>query len=340
MIYAVYLGGFKMMGFKMILKIVFFMASLMVFCSSNVLAKDSSRGEVQKKQVSLEDKDSMPIYIAQKANKKLYKKRNSKKKKFKKHKTVRSHKKTKEKTSSSKPWSLSTTYQLNSDLLQKKEIRRYNHQFILGGSYKLNKKNTLSSSLNLGYFSIVNAIPTERNMEFKSFSLSYGYGEKVSLWGIKNQLNLSASISFPVDEVSRYEGIYFYSIAGLSFKTPFTKKWSLKNQINFNYAWNRYDVSPGTGNSQTLYSGAYTLSTTYLLKPFSLMLGTGIRTRVRVNGLATAQTRNFVGANYGFKKYSLSLIYSNGSYVDAETLALTFVDKFRQLITLSIGASF
>lgn len=240
-------------------------------------------------------------------------------------------------------WAGQVGYSIRTDLADQIEPRLYQHSLSLSyGFQHAPTKLSLTGILGAGYESageqnsevLLNENDTE--LFVNDFSLA---GQKAMEGPWKTNMSLTLSNSFPTSPEAKREGYGSVTTLDFMWSVPVVpKKLSLSAASSVHYIWNRYEYSPATGdlNKQGGWRGILSARWT-IWEGWSVGGSIGSQLSRYLDGTNDVTYRNSISTGYSWKRFSVTLATSNGTYLDKEDAYIWFVDEYRR--TLSLGAS-
>lgn len=241
-------------------------------------------------------------------------------------------------------WGGALDYRLRTDLADKAKPRLYVHTLDFNYGFE-HTPSQLSVGANLGaaYESVgdtnseilVNSNEAELFVNDVAISV-----EKTWNLNERYRLAISGSNEFPTSPDARREG--YNSVTTLGVSWPFSwfgKKLSTSVSSDFNYIWNSYRYSPATADLNKQMGWKVSLGFKYkIVDGWSIHASTGSQLSYYLDGTADRTYRSSIGTSYAWSRFSLSLGYSNGTYLNQEDATLWYVDQYRR--TASLGMHF
>lgn len=240
-------------------------------------------------------------------------------------------------------WAGQVGYSLRTDLADQIEPRLYQHSLSLSyGFQQTPSKFSLTGILGAGYESageqnsevLLNENDTE--LFVNDFSLA---GQKAFGGPWKSNMSLTLSNSFPTTAEAKREGYGSVTTLDYMWSIPLVpEKFSVSAATSLHYIWNRYEYSPTTGdlNKQGGWRGILGARWT-IWRGWSIGGSVGSQLSRYLDGTSDVSYRNSISTSYAWKRFSISLSTSNGTYLDKEDAYIWFVDEYRR--TLSLGAT-
>ena len=240
----------------------------------------------------------------------------------------------------------SVGYNVSSNFADELEPRLYRHKVSGSGSWKI--RNLFDVSVGVGYFykslgSSISRFPEDSGLDSVNIGISQGLKQDLGHFlGTDHSAGLGVSTSFPMDEESQIEGYQ----STLSFKGGvksafFDKLFTVKNSLRYNRIFNKFDFSPTDQTPTTKSSWGFGTGVSFpIWKGISGGFGFSARKSQKTDDSEGFNYNNRQSLTYSYKKASLTISHVNGGFVDDGNVDLWFVDKYRRLVSASLGMSF
>lgn len=237
-------------------------------------------------------------------------------------------------------------YSVTTDFADELKPRLFTHRITPSVGYEI--KDWFNVGVETTYFfkSVGNAVsryPEDSGLSSVTPSISRGNLLKLpNVLGGEHDLSAAVFGDIPFSEEARIEGYYGAVGAGPRLRSKF---WdgilTITNRVNYNFIFNRYSFSPVSFDPSAEGSYGYTLGLSVkIIGGLRAGVGFGARRTRYVDGFHDFSYQNTQTLSFAWKGWSASIEHKNGGYTDDEKVELWYVDRYRRLVTGTIGYAF
>lgn len=247
---------------------------------------------------------------------------------------------------SEKLFSFSLAYGVNSDLADQLRPRIFNHTLNGSGSY--NVRDWFQVTAGVGAFfttlgSSVSKYKEDSGISSVSLGLSRSLSQDLGTFlGAKHSASIAVSGGLPLTEESQIEGYLGNIGAGPVLSSSFFDGiLNVTNVLSYSQIFNRYEFSPFDGTAIPTSNYSYTLGAGVKLI-WNLKVGAsfGVRRSRYTDGFTDFSYNNTQSLSWAAGAWSAALTHTNGGYTDDGEVSLWYVDRYRRLVSGTIGYSF
>ncbi len=251
-----------------------------------------------------------------------------------------------EKKKKSSPFGASVGYSISTNFAEELKPRLYRHNVSVGASYKV--KDYFSLSFSTGYFfrSLDNSISKfeeDSGISNISFGISRGISQPLGKFaGAEHKISAGVSGSLPMMEDDRIEGSRGSIGIGPRVSSKFFDGlFSVSNRVYYRFIFNKFEFSPISNNPTAQAAYGYSLGASVpIIGKLSAGLGFGMRRTRFTDGFRSFSYSNSQSLSYSLGKMSMSVSHSNGGFTGDGNVELWYIDKYRRLMSASLGYSF
>ena len=244
-----------------------------------------------------------------------------------------------------KPWAIATEYSTSTDFADELKPRIFSHTVSVDASYEI--KDWFGVSVGTGFFfktigGAISKFPEDSGINSVDVALSRVLTKPVAILGGKHTLAAAVFSSFPFSDDARLEGFYgSVGVGPMLTSKFFDGVLSVKNKANYSFIFNRYDYSPISQEANSTNSYGYSISgSVRVIGGLKVGAGFGMRRSRYTDGFHDFSYNNTQSISYLWKHWSAAISHSNGGYTEDGNVELWYIDKYRRVISGSLGYEF
>ncbi len=240
-------------------------------------------------------------------------------------------------------WSSSVSWETSSDLAENSSPRAYNHRLIGGLEYRALPEFSLAGLVEMRTLTLNGQIPkgSEQNYEEVFSPLVVLSGSYVQKMFEKHSWRAGMNGSLFLDEASRLEG--YKGLLGVNGRLHFNffdGFYTMGHRVGLSYLMNSFEFGSNLAANPSEFL-AYSWMNSFRITD-QLRFGISFSARM------TRYLDSFVDYNYltavsltqNWEKAYLSLEYENGGFTEEGRVDFWYLNQFRRIVSLSLGATF
>lgn len=244
------------------------------------------------------------------------------------------------------PFGANVGYSVSTDFAEELSPRLYRHNVSVGLSYKVNDLFSLSAST--GYFfrslnTSLSDFEEDSGISHISLGVSRSLSKKLGRFaGADHSLSAGLSGSLPMMEDDRIEGARGSLGIGPRLSSKFFDGlFSISNRVYYRMIFNKFDFSPVSNEPTSNAAYGWSIGSSLpIYGKLSMGFGFGIRRTRYTDGFHSFSYSNSQSLSYSIGSLSMSVSHSNGGYTDDGKVEFWYIDKYRRLVSASLGYSF
>jgi hypothetical protein len=240
-------------------------------------------------------------------------------------------------------WTSSVSWETSSDYAESRSPRAYNHRLVGGLEYRVRPEFSMAGILEMRTLTIDGQIPkgSEQNYEELFSPLVVLSGSYVQKMFEKHSWRAGMNGSLFLDEASRLEG--YKGLLGVNGRLHFNffdGFYTMGHRLGLSYLMNSFEYGSNLKANPSEFLAYSLMNSLRITDQLRLGLSFSVRMTRYLDSFVDYNYLTGVSLTQNWEKVYLSLEYENGGFTEQGRVDFWYLNEFRRILSVSLGATF